>query len=297
MEVHTLDLQFQAIAAYLLRDGNDCSLVETGPATCRDALLAGLQQLGVEAQQIRRVFVTHIHLDHSGDAGWWAQQGADIYVHPRGAAHLIDPSKLIDSASRVYGDQMRSLWGDILPAPAQRVLTLTDGDRIAVGDNFLQAWDTPGHARHHLAFSIGDACFTGDVAGVRLIGTEPYLSVASAPPQFELQPYLDSINRLQAQGFTKLYLTHFGLVTDVTAHWQAYALRVQTAFETVAGWLQLGWSSQQIATAYRKREESTASSSGVSPTDWQRLEIVNNLAMSVAGLELAARKVSASTRS
>jgi glyoxylase-like metal-dependent hydrolase (beta-lactamase superfamily II) len=230
MAIHCIDLHFQdtpgIIAAYLVLSGSEAALIETGPATCRPALLEGLRTHGIKPSDIGKVFVTHIHLDHAGDAGWWAQQGAKVYAHPKGSPHIIDPSKLIESATRIYQEKMPKLWGEILPAPAEQVTALSDGDQVQVGEETITAWDTPGHARHHHAFVMGSDCFTGDVAGVRL-EQSPYLSVAAAPPQFEPPAYLESVQRLKNGNFERLHLTHFGTIADVSSHLETYAQRIQ----------------------------------------------------------------------
>jgi glyoxylase-like metal-dependent hydrolase (beta-lactamase superfamily II) len=293
MKIQTIDLQFQGtpglIAAHVIESGGELALVETGPGSCREALVNGLQALGISPAEVRKVFVTHIHLDHSGGVGWWAQQGSQVYVHGRGAAHLIDPTKLIDSATRIYGDDMQRLWGDILPAPAEQVTVLGEGDRVGIGDVTLEAWDTPGHARHHLAFKIENVCFTGDVAGVRLAGCD-YLSVAAAPPQFEPGPYLESVRRLLGGHFDRLYLAHFGLVEDAENHLARYSQRITEVYERVDRARREGLSSEAIAQRYLSAEKALATGCGVSEADWLRYELANGSAMCASGVELYCNK-------
>lgn len=295
MDIHPIDLQFQGapglIAGWLLRSGSECALVETGPASCHEALVEGLAAQGINPGDIRKVFLTHIHLDHAGGAGWWARHGAQVYVHEKGAPHVIDPAKLIDSATRIYGDQMQTLWGQILPAPAERVTVLRDGDRVVVGEVEIEAWDTPGHARHHLAFIAGEACFTGDVAGVRLAGCD-YLSVAAAPPQFEPEPYMASVRRLHAANLERLYLAHYGEVVDPNAHLKAYVERIREVYQRIAGWKQEGLGSQEIAQRYAQTEREVARAAGAGDADWQRYEIANGTAMCAAGIGLFVDKSS-----
>lgn len=287
MTVHTLDLGFQntpgLIAAYLIESDGELALIETGPASCMPRALAALDEISVSSRAIRKVFVSHVHLDHAGAAGWWAQQGAQVFCHPRAARHLIDPSRLVDSAAQVYGEQMEALWGTMLPAPAVKVTVLEDGDRVAIGRETLQAWDTPGHARHHHAFVIGDLCFTGDVAGVRL-GQQPYLSVAAAPPQFELAAYLNSVQRLQRGGFSRLYLTHFGEVVEVEEHLQTYANRLQEVAHAAAQAVERGLSDDGWLAHFQKSEEAQATILGVSQAQWQSYEKANGSAMCATGL-------------
>ena len=295
MTVHTLDLHFQdmpgLIAAYVIESEGELALIETGPGSTLETLRAGIRGLGLDETKIRHVFVTHIHLDHAGAAGWWAQQGAQVYCHPKAAQHLINPSRLMDSARQVYAERMELLWGDMLPAPAERVTALQDGESLRLGAVNVTAWDTPGHARHHHAFVIGDVCFTGDVAGMRLAGTN-YLSVTAAPPQFEPKAYVASVDRLAAADFQKLYLTHFGEVSDVAAHLAIYRQRIQEVHEAVLRDHQAGLSNDDIRAAYHDREYALARCLSISEVEWQSLERSNSSTMCADGVLLSVRKES-----
>ncbi len=291
--IHTLDLRFQntpgIVAAFLIEVGKELALIETGPGSTLPALLQEIRALGFEPKNIRHVFVTHIHLDHAGAAGWWAQQGATVFVHPQGAKHLIDPGKLMSSARQVYGERLDSLWGEMLPAPADKVVTLADGESVKLGKVKLTAINTPGHARHHHAFACEGVCFTGDAAGVRLQGCD-YLSVASAPPQFDPVAYLDSITRLHDAKFEKLYLTHFGEVTDVARHLSAYAQRVGQVHDHVQELMQQGLSGDALRKAYYQSEFDIAKKAGVSEAQWRGYELANNSAMCADGIALYCEK-------
>ena len=302
MQIHPIDLHFQGqteiIASYLIESGKDLALIETGPGSTLPKLLEGILSLGFAPEAVKHVFVTHIHLDHSGAAGWWAQQGATVYAHPKAVPHLVDPSKLIESAQRIYQDRMQSLWGDILPAPAERVVALQDGQAVKVGKTAITAIDTPGHARHHHAYACGDVCFTGDVAGMKLPHSS-YISVTAAPPQFDPVAYGDSLQRLHAAGFAKLYLTHFGEVTDVSGHLSRYASRVEQAYECVADLLASikghflhheAYARNFLREAYGKIEHAIAANAGVSDADWARYEGANNTAMCADGIALFCEK-------
>src|SRR5690242_19225744 len=166
-----LDLDFLdhpgTVGAYVVADGDDVALVETGPGSTLPALRAALAAAGFSLAQVTRVIVTHIHLDHAGAAGAVLREAprATFHVHPKGARHMIAPSKLIASATRIYGDDMDRLWGAFEPVPADRLHTLDDGEAVAVGRRRLVALHTPGHAVHHVALheaERGDV-MTGDV--------------------------------------------------------------------------------------------------------------------------------------
>lgn len=216
--IDVLDLGFRgtplAIAAFLIRGDQGPILIETGPASTLPQLEARLAEHGVEPADVRHVLVTHIHFDHAGAAGWWASRGARVWVHPRGAPHLIDPSKLEASARRIYGDAMDELWGRITPAPAERVWALEDERTIEIEGLRITALDTPGHASHHLVYRLGDIAFTGDVAGIRLPGSA-WIDLPAPPPEFDLEKWKRSLERLRAENLTTIYRTHFGPVDDV----------------------------------------------------------------------------------
>ena len=293
MRIHTLDLRFQSIpgliASYLIESGGEYALIETGPGSTLETLRAAIRVVGVDESAIKKVFVTHIHLDHAGAAGWFAQQGATVYCHPNATRHLIDPSKLIDSARMVYGDQMDSLWGEMLTAPAERVIALQDNERVKLGDIEIIAWDTPGHARHHHAFVIGDECFTGDVAGMRLEGSH-YLSVTAAPPQFDPIAYVQSVDRLIAANFKTLYLTHFGSVSDAEWHLANYRQRVIDVHERVAAGFREGISVEENRRLYAAAEHQIAKQAGVSEELWLKGEGANVTAMCADGVRLFCEK-------
>lgn len=293
MRIHTLDLRFIGIpgliASFLVESGGEYALIETGPGSSLETLRAAIRDVGVDEAAIKKVFVTHIHLDHAGAAGWFAQQGAVIYCHPNAARHLVDPSKLIESARMVYGAKMDTLWGDMLPAPADKVVALQDNERVPLGQVEVIAWDTPGHARHHHAFVIGDVCFAGDVAGMRLEHSR-YLSVTSAPPQFDPVAYVQSIDRLAAAGFTTLYLTHFGAVSDVAWHLKAYRQRVQEVYERVAADFKAGLSAEEIRRHYTAAEHAAAKEAGVDEVLWCKGEDANVTSMCADGVRMYCEK-------
>ena len=204
---------FEQVTATFLVDGEKLALVESGPKSVVDNVLTGLEEAGVD--HLDWIVVTHIHLDHAGAAGTLARRFPDarVAVHGVGAPHLVDPSKLWSSASRIYGDKMEQLWGGIDPLDADRITVLEDGDVIDLGGRTLTAVETPGHAYHHHAFvdSEDGAVFTGDALGVRLPGV-PIIRPATPPPEFHLEKAIASIERLRSLGATRLIPTHFGPV-------------------------------------------------------------------------------------
>lgn len=202
---------YEGITGTFVVRGEKTALIETGPKNTAHNVIAGLDAAGIE--NLDWIVVTHIHLDHAGAAGTLAQRYPDatVAVHPVGAPHLEDPSKLWSSASRIYGDRMEEMWGGIDPLPGDRIKVLENGDRIDLGGRSLMAVETPGHAYHHHALldDSNGMLFTGDAVGVRL----PDIGVvrpATPPPEFHLPKAIESIKRIQALGPTSLCLTHFG---------------------------------------------------------------------------------------
>jgi glyoxylase-like metal-dependent hydrolase (beta-lactamase superfamily II) len=182
-------------------------IVDPGPSSCLDVLLAKL------AAKPRALLLTHIHLDHAGAAGSLVKRfpGLRVHVHETGAPHLIDPTKLLESAGRLYGDDMERLWGDVLPVPAENVIALKGGESV---EGFRVAY-TPGHARHHVAYlheQTGEA-YVGDVAGVRIPPLE-FTFAPTPPPDIDVEAWERSLDTVAAWQPTRLCLTHFGRADD-----------------------------------------------------------------------------------
>jgi len=196
----------RVICAYELHDG---LIVDPGPTSCVDTLIDALGPVVPRA-----LMLTHIHLDHAGAAGTLARRFPElqIFVHELGAPHLADPTKLVESASRLYGDAMERLWGDVEPVPEERIHVLRGGESV---EGLLVA-PTPGHASHHVSYlstDSGDA-FVGDVAGVRVPPHE-HTRAPTPPPEIDVEGWLDSLHTVAAWDPAALCLTHFGRVTDV----------------------------------------------------------------------------------
>ncbi|MCO5191803.1 MAG: MBL fold metallo-hydrolase [Anaerolineae bacterium] len=287
MDIKTIDLEFQgtpqAIAAYLVQTSEGPILIETGPESARPILVTKLAAMGIAPTDINHVLVTHIHFDHAGAAGWWASQGAHIYIHHIGAPHLINPDRLIASASRIYGDQMETLWGQIIPIPAEQVTAVHDNDVLQFGDVTVTAWDTPGHAWHHHTYVIDNIAFTGDVGAVRVPGTN-WISLPAPPPEFKLEVWLDSLERVQSADFTRIYPTHFGPFDDVTNHWELVRESLIASAEFIANAMQQGADRDTILARYSKWNRERASARAISDDVYTVFETANPLYMSVDGI-------------
>jgi glyoxylase-like metal-dependent hydrolase (beta-lactamase superfamily II) len=216
VQIDTLLGGWERCTAGYLIEGPDPVLVETGSQSSVPALLDGLAALGLGAADLAGVVVTHIHLDHAGGVGDVAAAfpEATVYVHPKGARHLADPTRLVASAAMVYGDLLDGLYGRLEPTPADRIRVLEDGDEVAVGPTrTLTAVDSPGHAKHHLGLQDSDTgiLFVGDAVGVRLpdVGV---LRPSTPPPDFDLELALRSLRRFAERRPSALALAHFGVV-------------------------------------------------------------------------------------
>lgn len=294
MQIDTLDLHYRGvprvIASYLVDGPEGPVLVETGPGSTLPTLLAALNDLGVSPADIRHVLVTHIHLDHAGAAGWWARQGATVHVHPFGAPHLIDPSKLIASASRIYGDEMETLWGDILPAPPERIVPVEDGQVLDLGGLSFTVVETPGHARHHHVYLLEDVAFTGDAAGIKLPDS-PWIDVPAPPPEFDLEAWKVTIDRIRQLGCSTLYPTHYGATHDVDTQLDGLLVALIEAVDFVGAMLDEGLDPEEMAEGYKRRLQDRFAGLSLSPELRQAFEFANPMAMSVTGISRYLRQL------
>jgi glyoxylase-like metal-dependent hydrolase (beta-lactamase superfamily II) len=216
LEIDTMLGGWERVTAGYLIEGPAPVLVETGSQTSVPVLLAALGQIGVGPAELAGVAVTHIHLDHAGGVGDVARAfpSATIYVHPKGARHLADPTRLIDSAARVYGPLLDSLYGRIDPTPPERLHVLDDGEEIRVGpDRTLVAVDSPGHAKHHVGLhdSLSGVLFAGDAVGVKL-PDGGVLRPSTPPPDFDLDEAITSLGKFAARRPSGIALAHYGLL-------------------------------------------------------------------------------------
>jgi glyoxylase-like metal-dependent hydrolase (beta-lactamase superfamily II) len=222
-----VDLNFlgapEIIATAVLHGASGVALIDPGPSTTLDNLKASLQRRNISVADVRQVLLTHIHLDHAGVTGTLVRENPaiEVFVHERGAPHLIDPAKLLASAGRLYGADMERLWGDFLPVPAHRVRALKGEERITAGGRELQVAYTPGHASHHVTYfdpAIRMA-FVGDTAGIRRQG-QNYVMPPTPPPDIDLDAWRLSEDRILAFDPDTLFLTHFGPFHGARLHFQ-----------------------------------------------------------------------------
>lgn len=254
------------IAATALETDDGIALFDTGPESTFDNIAAELRAVSARIEDVRHVFLSHIHFDHAGAAWRFAELGATIYVHPRGAKHLIDPAKLVESATRIFGDEMEKLWGRIAPVPQQSVKVLEDGDVVRVGAFEIRATATPGHASHHHVYSWDDTLFGGDVAGVR-IGNGPPIP-PFVPPELHVESWLESIEKMRALQPTKLYLPHFGRAPgDVASHFDELERQVRAWSLWFRDRLRAGADEAQLVGAFAAQESADLRAGGASEED------------------------------
>jgi glyoxylase-like metal-dependent hydrolase (beta-lactamase superfamily II) len=285
--IHPIDLNFRGrsgtIGAYLVPHSNGCFLVETGPGSTLNALTAGISALGYRVQDVTDVFVTHIHLDHAGAAGWWASQGARIHVHQNGAPHLVDPSRLLSSARRLYGELMDELWGEFLPVPQDKLSVLQDRQIFQIGDLSVLALDVPGHAIHHLAYLVGDACFCGDIAGIRL-NPQKFLSLPLPPPDLHIEQWRSSIHHIQEFRPGRIIPTHFGVYPDASWHLQAVLNELDEIQSWMEGIMPLNLPLQELRQQFISFEQMRVSRYGIDPKVAESQQIANPSFMSADGI-------------
>ncbi|MBK8250650.1 MAG: MBL fold metallo-hydrolase [Gemmatimonadetes bacterium] len=213
--------QVESVATYLVETRDGLAVVDPGPTSCADGFHEALRRFGAELGDVRHVLLTHIHLDHAGYTGALARAvpRATVYVHEVGAPHLVDPTRLLTSARRIYGTYMDRLWGEFLPVPADRLHVLAGDERLALGERRWRVAATPGHAIHHLAFldEREGLAWTGDVAGEATQHGTPALP-AAPPPDIDLEAWRTSLDLLEGWRAEQLLLTHFGSVADPAAH-------------------------------------------------------------------------------
>ena len=212
-------------SCYLIVDGDEAALVETGTHLCAPTIIAAIKELGVELTQLRYIIPTHVHLDHAGGAGTLMAQcpNATLLIHPRGERHMVEPDKLKNATIAVYDEEIfAATYGDLIAVPADRVISVNDGESHTLGQRKLTFLDTPGHARHH--FCIYDAesrgIFSGDTFGVSYPALNQscdgnFIFPPSTPVHFDPPVWKQSVERLMSLQAERVYLTHYGMVEQL----------------------------------------------------------------------------------
>ncbi len=256
MNNNFIDLQFRGsprVIATAVLPGNDgVTLIDPGPSSCLAALENGLREQGLTLRDVRRLLLTHIHLDHAGATGSIVERvpAVKVYVHERGAPHMADPSTLLASATRLYGDQMDSLWGPFVAVPSANVTALQGGETLDIGGSSVRVAYTPGHAKHHVSYfrEHDGTAFVGDTAGVLVSGD--FLIAPTPPPDIDIEGWQNSINTIEEWSPVSLFLTHFGPVAPARAPLAKIRDAVAKAAETSRAMLADGGSDEMLAKQY-----------------------------------------------
>lgn len=242
-----LDLRWaghpRSIASALLRSGDFAALVDPGPSSTIPHLREQLGAHGLRIDDLDALLLTHIHLDHAGASGSLVRENPrlQVYVHSRGAPHMADPSRLLDSARRLYGDTMERLYGEFVAVPRDNLRILEGGETVSAGSRQMRVLYTPGHASHHVTYfddSEGIA-FVGDTAGICIEG-HPYMLPATPPPDINLELWGSSLDAIASLEPKRLFLTHFGFSDHPARHIASYRERLLRWSDLVAKILSQG---------------------------------------------------------
>jgi glyoxylase-like metal-dependent hydrolase (beta-lactamase superfamily II) len=223
--ITTLDMNWMgrphSIAAALLESDGHRAIIDPGPESTLPTLRKRLRERGIPIADIDAILLTHIHLDHAGATGSLVRENSrlPVYVHQNGAPHMIDPSKLLASAGRLWGDDLPRLFGNTLPVPKENLRILEGGESIPLGPRNLDVAYTPGHASHHVSYFDEESgvAFIGDTAGIR-IENGPYILPATPPPDIDLELWDSSFATILARNPARLFLTHYGFSDSPAGH-------------------------------------------------------------------------------
>jgi glyoxylase-like metal-dependent hydrolase (beta-lactamase superfamily II) len=188
-------------------------LVDSGPESVFQTVADGVRKVGFDPSHVRHLLASHIHLDHTGGAWRWANAfGTKVYVHPKGAAHIVDPSKLVSSATRIYGEKMNYLWGAAGPIPEDQVIAVDNGTKLRFGSKQFEVLYTPGHAQHHNSYWLESerTVFAGDVAGVLIPGGSSIPPFP--PPDIHLESWKGSLQKIRSLNPASIHITHWGRI-------------------------------------------------------------------------------------
>ena len=262
------------------------ALVESGPGSTLETVLAGVQEAGFNPEKLTSVLVTHIHLDHAGAAGTLSRRyGAEVFVHENGAGHLLEPSRLLSSAARIYGEQLNELWGEMEGVPQNLLRPVRDGETVEILGHRIGVLYTPGHASHHVSYLLNKTrLFTGDAAGIRLPGAET-VRPALPPPELDLEAWSRSIRAMQQAGPDELLLTHFGPVSDVEGHFRELGCQHRSWSESILEGMNAGEDDAMLAARIDNLSREALQAEGASAGTIERHSITSNDEMTVMGLK------------
>ncbi len=282
----------RAIAACLLRSASALAVVDPGPESTLSALRAGLTAQGISISDLDAILLTHIHFDHAGATGTLVRENPRlaVYVHEKGAPHMADPTKLLKSAARLYGDAMHQLYGEFIPVPGENLRVLKGGERISIGNRDLDVLYTPGHASHHVSYvdNARGIAFVGDTAGIR-ISDQPFVMPVTPPPDIDLEAWQVSTALIRSIQPGVLFVTHFGFASDPADHLREHMTRLEWWAGLVHESLQSGGDDAGRSTQFVAR--TTADMRGyISETEISNYANTGGLGLSWLGLARYWRK-------
>jgi glyoxylase-like metal-dependent hydrolase (beta-lactamase superfamily II) len=282
----------RCIGTALIRSDNFAAVIDPGPGSTLENLWEQLALHGLRATDLKAVLLTHIHLDHAGATGALVQENPalPVYVHTRGAAHMIDPAKLLDSAGRLYGKEMQRLFGGFLPVPESNLRILHGGETLALGTRELRVLYTPGHASHHVTYfdPTERVAYVGDTAGISIEG-HPFILPATPPPDISLELWSASLDAIAQLRPRRLFLTHFGFSDQPERHLNAYRERLQH-WGKVSGEILSRGQEQSEATRAFARAVAAEAAEFLSPAELSHYVFNGALQLSWLGLERYHRK-------
>lgn len=288
--IFTVDLEFQgipkAIASYLIPHNDGIVMIESGPGSTVETLENKLNLIGYQLTDITDLLLTHIHLDHAGAAGYLARHGAMVHVHQVGAPHMREPERLLESATRIYGNMMDALWGEFLPVPAENIHVLTDGAVLELHGLEFQAIDTPGHAYHHMAYLYEDICFSGDIGGVRIpVPHKKHIRIPMPPPELHLGLWLESVEKLEKFKFNKIAPTHFGIYDDQQWHLSDVKRKISIILDWIDKIMPEDPDIETLRAEFIEWTQRVSEEEGLSVQDMSAFEAANPSGMSAEGIQ------------
>lgn len=276
----------EILGSYLLAGQGELAIIDPGPGSTLESLLEAIHQAGFDPQDVTHVLLTHVHLDHAGVVGSLARRMSKVkvMVHAKGEAHLLDTSKLAQSAQRIYGEQMQALWGEIEPVARAQLQALNGGDIINVAGRRLEVHYTPGHAVHHVIFFDvhSGELFAGDAAGVRLQGSN-YVRPPTPPPDLDLEAWSATLDLLKRLRPDVLYISHYGAVRDIVSHITNLRARLYNWANFVLQAMNQGKSEEEIIALLIKQSNPDLERATNTFHDVVRYDIATNYPMTVQG--------------
>jgi len=240
--------------------------------------------LGYQPKDVKHVLPTHIHLDHAGSAWQFAALGAKVYLHPMGGPHMIDPTKFLESATRIYKEKMNDLWGTLKPIAKEQVVEVGNQETVQIGKAEFLSIHTPGHAKHHIAWLCEDNLFAGDVAGCRI--AEGPVIAPTPPPDLDFEVWQDSVKKMESTPFKNLYITHYGMFKDLKSHFEGLKQSLTSLRSKSETYYDVGMQSEEMAMRLVDNFESDLEELAVHSKEdlIQNYQSINPLWMNAQGL-------------